>query len=291
MSKIQWTDLTKNPIKEKGGGNYCVPISPGCKNCYASRLNSLGTRFGGNGRKFGVRPGGHPEVTLNVEMLKKWARMRKPKKIFVCSMTDLFGEWVPDEMIFEIFDAMADAPKQNFQILTKRPDHMNYIVHQWILSRGGYQLPANIWPGVSAEDQQRLDERLIWLLRTETQTRFLSLEPLLGPIELNSSATCSIMEADTSGYLLDAADLIDWVIIGGESGPDARPMNLTWVTDILDQCREAGIPAFVKQLGSVWAKQNGAKHRKGGDPGEWPPEFRVRMMPLHTWYDATCKPI
>jgi protein gp37 len=260
MSKIEWTDKTSNPIKEVGGGNYCIPISKGCKNCYASVLNSRGTRFGGNGRKFGVRPEGHPEMTLNTEMLAKWARMRKPKRHFVGSMTDIFGEWVPDEMIFDLFDAMADAPMQTFQILTKRPKRLS-LCDDWLDWVGLSALPQN------AEDQKRFDTRLIHLIRSNVRVRFLSIEPLLGPINL--------LQPDDS----IAHGLIHWVIIGGESGPNARPMKLEWVEYILRQCETANIPAFVKQLGSHWAKEVGASHSKGGDPSEWPAELRARMFP------------
>ena len=261
MTEIQWTDLTRNPIKEASGGNYCIPISPGCKNCYASLLNSRGTRFGGNGRRFGVRPEGHPEMTLNIDMLESWARMTKPKKIFVGSMTDIFGEWVPDWMLFALFLAMAQSPFQTFQVLTKRPERAAEVIGSWLRHVGRGQLPANIWLGISAENQATYDERIKWLNRCLAQVRFLSLEPLLGPINLG-----------------DIKD-VDWVIVGGESGPRARPLDLEWIWDILYQCRRAGVSAFIKQLGSHWAKRRGAQHSKGGDPDEWPKALRVRMFP------------
>jgi protein gp37 len=240
-----------------------------------------------NGQPYKPTKGGPPKMVLDTKMLASWARARKPKKRFVCSMTDIFGEWVPDEMILQILDAMTAAPEQTFQVLTKRPEHMAYMAHQWILSRGGWQLPPNIWLGISAEDQQRLDERLIWLIRTQAQTRFLSLEPLLGPIIFpdSDSDTAMMLQEDNPAQILEPIDYIDWVIIGGESGPNARPMNLDWLRDILDQCRAANIPAFVKQLGTAWAKEVGAKDTKGGNPDEWPPDFRVRMWPGDSWAD------
>jgi protein gp37 len=268
MSKIEWTDKTANPVKVKSGGNYCEKISPGCANCYASAHNSKGTRFGGNGLAFGGSNQERPEMSLNAEMLKSWARMRKPHKIFVGSMTDVFGEWIPDWIIFSLFDAMAAAPRQIFQILTKRPERACNAIADWLYDVGLDQLPPNIWLGISAEDQQRLDERMEWLVLSQAEYRFVSLEPLLGPIKL--------------------ADIIelDWVIIGGESGPSARPLRTEWIEDILAQCRGAGISAFVKQLGQDWAKrgkQIGVKHSKGGDPDEWPPFLRVRMFPGEVW--------
>jgi len=284
MSKIQWTDKTQNPINEAGGGHYCVPISPGCKNCYASRMNKT-PYFGGNGKAFGVRPEGHPEMTLNREMLATWARMRKPKKHFVGSMTDVFGEWVPDWMVLKLFDAMAAAPLQTFQVLTKRPERLPGIIDKflWWTSQ---QMPKNVWLGTSAEDQKCLDQRLIHLIRSRVRVRFLSLEPLLGPIRLfdvDDFTSQMLATLPIGVHKFPAADYIDWVIIGGESGPGARAMSLDWVRDILEQCREASIPAFLKQLGSDWARRNNASHSKGGDPTEWPADFRVRMFPGEVW--------
>lgn len=266
MTEIQWTDLTRNPIKEASGGNYCIPISSGCKNCYASLLNSKGTRFGGNGRRFGVRPEGHPEMSLNTEMLLAWTRMTKSKRIFVGSMTDIFGEWVPDWMLFALFQAMDQSPFQTFQFLTKRPARAAEVIGSWLRHVGLGQLPANIWLGTSAEDQATYDDRIKWLSRCLAQIRFLSLEPLLGPINLGGD----IKE-------------VDWVIVGGESGPRARPLDLEWIYDILVQCNRAEISTFVKQLGSHRAKQGDVTHSKGGDPDEWPKALRVRMFPGQTW--------
>lgn len=263
MTKIQWTDITENPLKRADGGNYCELKSPGCKNCYASILNSKGTRFGGNGLAFSGKNQARPEMKLNTEMMAKWSRMRKPKTHFIGSMTDIFGEWVEDKYIYEMLDNMRAAPLQIFQLLTKRPERLPGLLEYWLGYNGLAQLPANIWLGTSAEDQKRLDERLPWLIRARAHVRFLSLEPLLGPISLPDNGNCEV----------------NWVIIGGESGPNARPMSLVWVTDILAQCRAANIPAFVKQLGEVWSKKNVAKHNKGGDPDEWPAYLRVRMMP------------
>lgn len=286
MSNIEWTDKTSNPIKEAGGGNYCIPISKGCQNCYASVLNSRGTRFGGNGRKFGVRPEGHPEMTLNTEMLATWARMRKPKRHFVGSMTDVFGEWVPDWMVCQMFYAMRAAPKQTFQVLTKRPERLPGIIDEFIWWNGLQQMPQNIWIGTSAEDQRCLDLRLIHLIESRVSIRFLSLEPLLSPIRLfdvDDFTSQMLAKIPPVGVHKFSSDYINWVIIGGESGPGARAMSLDWVRDILEQCREASIPAFLKQLGSDWARRNNASHSKGGDPAEWPADLRVRMFPGEVW--------
>lgn len=267
MTKIEWTDKTVNPFKEKAGGNYCIPISLGCKNCFASLLNSRGTRFGGNGRRFGVRPEGHPEMVINIEMLQSWRRMTKPKKIFAGSMTDVFGEWVDDWMIFALFDAMLQAPKQTFQLLTKRPERMAETTQSWLNTRPLLynKMPDNIWLGTSIENQAVAQERFRWLVHTPAAVRFLSLEPLLGPIDLGQATG------------------IDWVIVGGESGPRARPLELQWIEDVLEQCRAANIPAFVKQVGSHRAKADGLAHSKGGDPDELPLSLGFRMFPGETW--------
>jgi protein gp37 len=125
-----------------------------------------------------------------------------------------------------------------------------------------------------------------WLAKTPATVRFLSLEPLLGPITLpdpDSVINMAMQEGDNPIFTAEPIDYIDWVIIGGESGPNARPMNLGWVEDILTQCLKANIPAFVKQLGAAWAGANDATHSKGGDPDEWPPFLRVRMFPGEAW--------
>jgi protein gp37 len=275
VTKIEWTDETKNPLKEAknlngslvASGNYCIPISPGCANCYASKLNAAGTRFGGNGRKFGVRREGHPAIFLDIEMLKKWQRIRKPRRIFVGSMTDIFGEWVPEWMLFALLDAMTNSIA-TFQLLTKRPQRMSEVVAQWLRINGRGMLPANIWVGTSAENQTCYNDRVVWLGRTPAKVRFLSLEPLLGPIDLSQST---------------GLDLVDWLIIGGESGPNARYCSLDWIGSLVEQGRISGIPVFVKQLGSSWANVFGAKDRKGGDLDEWPLSLRVRMFPGGVW--------
>jgi protein gp37 len=205
-------------------------------------------------------------MTLNTDMLASWARMRKSKKIFVGSMTDLFGEWVPDTYIFDILSAMAKAPNQTFQILTKRPMIAHDAIAEWCAIMAREKLPDNIWLGISTEDQKRYDERWTWLIRIPAQIRFLSIEPILGPIQLENLQLYPI----------------NWVIIGGESGPNARALDLAWIEDIIGQCRAANIPAFVKQLGSAWAKAPG-NHSKGGVPDEWPEHLRVRMFPGEVW--------
>jgi protein gp37 len=201
--------------------------------------------------------------------------MTKSKKIFVGSMTDLFGEWVPDWMIFALLDAMAAAHRQTFQILTKRPERASETISAWLRHVGREQLPPNVWLGVSAENQATYNERVRWLSRCLAQVRFLSLEPLLDFIELAGPGK--------------PIPPIDWVIVGGESGPNARPLDLDWISGILAQCKCYEIPVFIKQLGTHWAKTVGANHSKGGDPDDWSAflrvmmSFRVRMFPGEEW--------
>ena len=176
--------------------------------------------------------------------------------VFVCSMSDLFHPAVPWDFLWCIFITMRDAP-HIFQVLTKRPGRMAAFAKNlpyW---------PSNIWAGVSVETAQYL-ARLDVLARVPAKVRFVSCEPLLGPLDLRP-------------WLAGPGPA--WVIIGGESGPNARPLDLNWVRDILHQCREAGVPVFVKQLGTVWARQNGARDWKGENPQEWPQDLRVREWP------------
>jgi protein gp37 len=226
---IEWTDVTDNIIVVESGGWWCRRISPGCDHCYAEALNQ-NTFFRGN--KLPYR-GTAPPLRLRKDVIAGWARQRKPKKHFVSSMTDIFGEWVPREMIFAFLDAMREAPLQTFQLLTKRPSVMAAEIHAWLIERDLDKFPENIWAGATTEDQARAIERIPELQKIPASIRFLSCEPLLGEIDL--------------GFALAE---IDWVIVGGESGPYARETNLDWIGSVIAQCNAAEVPCFVKQLGS-----------------------------------------
>ena len=210
-SRIEWTDTTWNPV------TGCVKVSPGCKHCYAERmamrLQKMGQERYADG--FGV--------TLHSDLLQKPLHWRKPRKIFVCSMSDLFQTGVNANFIVAVFATMVGAPQHTFQVLTKRPRRA------WELAP---ILPwsENIWLGTSVENADYLP-RIEHLRRIPAATRFLSLEPLLGPLP---------------NLPLDG---IDWVIAGGESGPGARPVEGDWLRDIRDQCIAAGVPFFFKQWG------------------------------------------
>lgn len=257
-SSIEWTDATWNPIVG------CSRVSEGCRNCYAERFAH---RWAGTVETYkGVvesTPNGS-RWTGNVKFIESRLdqplRWRKPRRIFVNSMSDLFHENVPDEWIDRIFAVMALSPQHTFQILTKRPERMleyfnaerfGYIeaiarkIHGKPLPPGTvmpWPLP-NVWLGVSVENQKAADERIPLLLQTPAAVRFLSCEPLLGPVDLTRFS---------AHPLVPNAIPIDWVIAGGESGPGARPMHPDWVRELRDHCQAAGVPFFFKQWGE-WA--------------------------------------
>ena len=218
-SAIEWTESTWNPL------TGCTKISPGCKNCYAERMAKRLKAMGQPNYRNGFR------LTLHEHVLEYPLRWKKPQMIFVNSMSDLFHKDVPVDFILRVFDVMRRAHWHTFQVLTKRSERMLELdpIIDW---------PKNVWMGVSVENQDyafRIDH----LRQTHAAVKFLSLEPLLGPIpNLDLRA-------------------IDWVIVGGESGPKARPVKKEWVTEIRDQCLTADVPFFFKQWGGVNKKKTG----------------------------------
>lgn len=263
-SSIEWTDVTDNIIVVKGGGWWCRKISDGCKNCYAAKLNQS-SYFGGNKLAYS---GEAPELELRREMMAGWARQAKPKKHFVASMTDVFGEWVPAEWVFEMLDAMAAAPLQTFQVLTKRPVVARLTIIPWLAQKGLAELPGNIWIGTSVENQKAADERIPELLQIPAKVRFLSCEPLLGAVDLTRDGLVCVPCVNALDGLPTDPETgaqecckkcdytgigdewgIDWVICGGESGPEARPMHPEWARSLRDQCNAAKVPFFFKQWG------------------------------------------
>lgn len=244
-SSIEWTDVTDNVFVVAGDdgrpdGWYCQKVSPGCQHCYAERING-NSFFNGNGLAYRVMED-VPKLMMRLDVMFKWARMRKPKKHFVNSMTDTFADFYPKEWIYELFDAMAAAPLQTFQVLTKRTERMYDVVTRWLLARNLHHVPTNIWLGFSAENQEWFDKRAPWAIMTPALT-FVSAEPLLGGIDLDLNGM---------NYGIDYPEWsqrLDWVIVGGESGPNARPMHPDWVQNIRDKCVKAGVPFFFKQWG------------------------------------------
>jgi protein gp37 len=212
-SSIEWTEMTWNPV------TGCTKVSQGCKRCYAERMAKRLTAMGSDRYRNGFKVTLHPDL---LDVPRKW---RQPRVVFVNSMSDLFHEDIPLEYIGRVFDTMRDCPQHTFQVLTKRSDRLAAVAPQ-------LKWPKNIWMGVSVEDARVLS-RIHDLQRVPAAVRFLSLEPLIGPLH---------------GLSLSG---IQWVIVGGESGPRARPMLKEWVDSIYRQCRDARVPFFFKQWGGV----------------------------------------
>lgn len=315
-SKIQWTDATWSPVRG------CSMVSPGCTNCYAMtqahRWPQFGrlTRPGPNGM---VWTGEVRTIDALMTLPLGW---RTPRLVFVNSQSDTFHADVPTEFIDMMFAIMSVCRWHVFQVLTKRPERMleycsstdtmgriaaivarlahnlgsAYVTH---VDDGlpGFHLP-NVWLGVSAEDQDRADERIPLLLNTPAAVRFVSCEPLLGPIDFNAlSDACENLNAlsgrreDPFGDVVTRrlGSALDWVIVGGESGQRARSLDLAWIRAIVDQCAAAYVPVFVKQIGArpydthpndpSRHRELRPRDRKGGNPLEWPDDLRVRQFP------------
>jgi protein gp37 len=318
---IEWTDATWNPI------TGCAVVSPGCTNCYAMKL--AGTRLRHHPSRAGLTrdtkagPVWTGEVRFNEQWLLDPLRWTKPRRIFVCAHADLFGEAVPDEWIDRIFAVMALAPQHQFQVLTKRAERMRAYLSNtgdmgichgsprriWQAMYGEAKTPIaagvldswyggptkrqwplpNVWLGVSVEDQVRADERIPHLLAAPAAVRWLSCEPLLGPVDLTSvsMAAAEAMEQEPSGLVEvdaltgihydsegevsgiwgDPDPKIDWIVAGGESGPGARPMHPDWARSLRDQCAAAGVPFLFKQ----WGEFGPVVTTGHGDP-RYPPD-------------------
>lgn len=224
---IEWTDVTDNIIVVEGGGWWCRRISPGCDHCYAEALNQ-NSFFGGNGKPY---RGAAPVLKLREDIVDSWARQRKAKKHFVASMTDVFGEWVPRWMIFRFLDGMAMAPRQAFQLLTKRADVMAREIRAWLTTRGYDRLSSHIWLGVTVENQEWADKRRDSFKSIPAQTKFVSYEPALGPV-------------NWAGW-----EFVSQIISGGESGKGARPAHPDWFRITRDWCRSHEKAFFHKQNG------------------------------------------
>ncbi|MCW5933717.1 MAG: phage Gp37/Gp68 family protein [Fimbriimonadia bacterium] len=212
-SSIEWTEATWNPV------TGCTKVSQGCKNCYAERMAKRLQKMGVLRYTKGF------QLTLHEDLLELPKRWKRPTVLFVNSMSDLFHEKVPLEFIQRVFQTMNECPQHIFQVLTKRSQRLHEVAH-------ALQWTPNIWMGVSVENEKVLF-RIKELCDVPAHIRFLSCEPLLG----------SLCNLPLNG--------IHWVIVGGESGPRARPMNAEWARDIRDQCRQADVPFFFKQWGGV----------------------------------------
>ena len=293
-SAIEWTDATWNPV------TGCSKVSPGCAHCYAATLAPRLARMGQRGYTElpWVPENAAANVFLHEDRLQLPLRWTRPRRVFVNSMSDLFHELVPDEFIDRVFAVMAQASHHTFQVLTKRPERMRAWAAEWSatgdaevgihdgvfgmhtgarFANGIYRpwpLP-NVWLGTSVENQTWADRRIPLLLDTPAAVRFLSCEPLLGPVDLRLRHPVMTDLADLDpgrderyrgtypfrGVTADAVTRrhhwIDWVIVGGESGPDHRPVDPAWVRSMRDQCVATGVPFLFKQWGGRTSKSGG----------------------------------
>ena len=326
-SSIEWTDTTWSPI------TGCTRKSEGCDHCYSARM-TYRLEMMGQQKYTGltvVNPKGDRHfngvVKCHEGELSAPFKFRKPRRIFVNSMSDTFHPSVPFEFVDKMLAVMAMTPQHTYQILTKRPERMAEYLNDYRSATGmktdenvwktaacmdGDRFAAaykpriddtgvwpleNVWLGTSVENQAAADERIPHLLKCPAAVRFLSVEPLLGAVDLGD-----FLDSETYGD--EGGDgpcaSIDWVIVGGESGPGARPFNVEWARSIIAQCKSANVACFVKQLGANPVKGGGRcrdcadhdgicpysqlpceglKDKKGGDPDEWPADLRVREFP------------
>lgn len=315
-SKIQWTDETWNPSVG------CSDVSEGCRNCYARRIAwrlqhnpRLGERYAGTVRKSSTGAlKWTGRVNLIPDLLEKPLRWKRPRRVFVDSQTDLFHPEVPDTYIAAVLGIIAACPDHTFQLLTKRPERLL----QWMTSiafgqppevtcaqaakaftdidvelpQGGTGWPLpNLWLGVSIEDQQTADDRIPLLLQCPAAVRFVSYEPALSPVtfelggDFELGTTYNALTGRFSGND-SVGPSLDWIIMGGESGDAARPFVTDWARSVRDECAEAGVAFFLKQLGRrPTCDLNSAqgwlnlKDSHGGDVDEWPLDLRVREFP------------
>ena len=310
---IEWTDETWNPVVG------CSRVSAGCDHCYAMGVAHRGMLPQHRGlTKLRPRDASRPgvdwtgEVRLVPEMLAQPLHWRKPRRVFVNSMSDLFHPAVPRQFIAAVFGVMAATPQHTYQVLTKRPEQAMeffrwyegesgsrasplaalYEAHDYVCGPEDAEAWAEImesaaaWPlrnvhlGVSVEDQATADERIPVLLQITAAVRWVSYEPALGPIDFTRWLAPGWPDRRTEGPRLD------WIVVGGESGPGVRPFDLAWARKTIADCRAAGVPVFVKQLGARPVAESDdvpieivLTDRKGGDWNEWPADLRVREVP------------
>ncbi len=243
MSEIEWTDKTWNPV------TGCSKISEGCQNCYAERMSK---RLAG---RCGYQKENPFSITFHPDRLTEPGKWKSTKKIFVCSMGDLFHEDVDYEYILSVFGRMNAYSHHTFQILTKRPERLLEFCATYGLlpdpelggmTGSGEIIPRNVWIGITAENQEQADKRIPILLQIPTTVKFVSIEPMLSAVNIEK-------------YLVSEPK-INWVICGGETGPGARPMHPGWVAELHDQCINAEVPFFFKQWGAWCPRSNGYTH-------------------------------
>jgi len=311
LSPIEWTDYTSNPLRYRDpDGNIvhaCIHKSGGCLHCYAEVMSK---RWGRKGLPFTAENMKPLTPFLDEKELHHMLTYKPAagKRCFVGDMTDIFGEWVPDELLWELFSVFALRSDVTWQVLTKRADRMMRLLldNEWESKEGGVPFWAmvegcaqrryhdrtgedpslwlavhgplpNVWLGVSAEDQKNADERIPLLLQTPAAVRFVSYEPALGPVEFD----CGPGRSGPHRYFSVEVDhpedqRLDWVIVGGESGPGARPFNIQWARVVVAQCQAAGVAVFYKQGG---ASNKCAHDSKGGHFECLPSDLKIREFP------------
>ncbi|MGM0530447.1 MAG: DUF5131 family protein [Bacteroidota bacterium] len=249
-NKIEWLHLPGYTAETWNPVTGCTKVSAGCGNCWAERMSK---RMKG---RYGYPIQDPFKVTLHPDRMNIPFTWKNPRMVFVCSMGDLFHEDVPDNVITNLFNIMEDEQnrKHLFLLLTKRPERMWELSGRW----GPGAFPNNLWFGVSIENQETANKRIPWLLRIPAEKKFISAEPLLERVSINmlwleeEQKEPFRDELLEHTFLLDAQKELDWVIVGGESGPGARPMHPDWVRSIRDQCAQTNTPFFFKQWGA-WA--------------------------------------
>lgn len=286
MTQIQWTDETWNPV------TGCAKVSPGCAHCYAEGVANRFWETQYPKIEFCAeqpsRPRRFTDVWTHPDRLRQPFSWKKPRRVFVNSMSDLFHDDVPPDFIADVMAVCAATPQHTYQILTKRPARMLELFRD---PPAGAQWPLqNVWLGVSVENQRFANERIPLLMQTPAAVRFISAEPLLGEVDLSD-----FLPVQTIGGV-EMETWLDWVIVGGESGRKVRPCCLSWIRNIVHDCQSADVPVFVKQLGArpyETTEDDGSdgecrwpigfelqlRDRKGGDPSEWPYDLRVREFP------------
>lgn len=319
-TSIEWCDMSVNPIRARlkstgDVGHYCEKIAPGCAHCYSSNFQ----------KRFGLPPFGagqhrdEVEIFLAESKLDEVRRRRKPTKWFWCDMTDFFGDWMEADWLRKCFDTMDATPQHTHMLLTKRPENIRKMwceggiphpdscerspeenAQEWADRLVRTQLRRdNVWLGTSVANQQDADENIPELLRCRDMSPvlFVSYEPAIGPVdfehvqhdgtvEINSLTGSHGVHRPHQGR---SDKKLDWIIVGGESGNNARGFDLAWARSAVDQCKYAGVPVFVKQMGSrpfdsfylssVEDQPLHLRDSKGGDMDEWPVNIRVREFP------------
>lgn len=295
-SKIQWTDATWNIARG------CTKVDDDCKYCYMYRESLEGTRY-------------EPKTVIRTKSVFNLPlKIKEPSKIFTSSLTDVFHESI-DEYRYEAFDIIRRCPHHTFQVLTKRPERIKQSLELafeqarnlssnnssmlslsvWLEEWLNGNAPKNVWLGTSCGNQKAVEQRIPHLLAAPAHTRFLSAEPLYGPLDLHwygalglSHARMFNMNTHRTGYYaVSGLPMLDWIIVGGESGNDNgkykyRPCELSWIEDIVNQSHSAGIPVFVKQLGTFLAKKSKMSDRHGGTIEEFPPSLQYREFPMES---------